>query len=285
MPAKIFFEHLKTSLRVKGFSLTISLFDPAEGLAPFVELLDTPTRCDGLVLLTSVVDQALAQLLRERQFPHVSIDPAAEEFEVNTVIADAMGGLRQAVAHLFELGHRDIGFFGALSFPRFPLFVAAMQEKRLVSDPEFNCIIPPPVGFNQENWLRFARAEFEQWLKDKPPVTAMVCHNDDLAIIAVEAIRRCGLWPGRDLSVVGYDNIEVHRASASGEPELTTVDNPMGIIGQRCAHLLMDQILEKRSQIVHERIPTKLVVRTTTAPCSQRTATSAQAEPSRSGKL
>jgi DNA-binding LacI/PurR family transcriptional regulator len=71
---------------------------------------------------------------------------------------------------------------------------------------------------------------------------------------------------GRELSVVGYDDIEGQGLLASERPILTTINNPFERIGRRMAELLLNQILHGQRQIIHERMPVSLVVRETAGP-------------------
>ncbi len=254
-------------LHEKDFHVSIKLFDADNTFEAFKRLIFSPVHCDGLLILTGTMDEQLAKLLLDHKFPHVVEDPNAEIFGVNTVTAHAISGLRQAMLHLLDLGHRRIGFFGHPK-GRYPLYGAVMLENQLPFDERLTCIVPKhnPLIEKYKRWLKAAGETFRKWLDSNPPITALLCQNDDMAFVAMDVMRERGLEPGKDISVIGYDNVEVRGNKVSENPVLTTIDNPMDIIGRRCGELLLNQIMHRQRSIVHEHIPTQLIVRKTTGP-------------------
>ena len=77
---------------------------------------------------------------------------------------------------------------------------------------------------------------------------------------------KAGMTPGRDLSIVGYDNIE-QREYGKNHGQLTTIDNPKDQMGRRIGEMLLNQLLRGQQDIVTELVPTTLIVRNTTGPC------------------
>lgn len=264
-----FIRHFEKTLNEHGFRLHLSLFDPHQPKSAYEPLVPSSSY-DGLLLLSGICNHELAELLRRHRFPHVSNDYWAEQYQINTVHVHSAGGLRQVVTHLHRLGHQRIGFVGPRDSYRYPLAVAAMVSMGLVLDESFNCWVDPIDSLDpQEHWRLNAHRAMAGWLKTRPPVTALICANDYLAMGAVDAMKEHKLTPGRDLSLVGYDNLE-QRGSLCGpaaEPMLTTIDNPQDLVGRRAAELLLNQILHGQTQIVHEQIPATLIVRQSSGPC------------------
>jgi DNA-binding LacI/PurR family transcriptional regulator len=96
-------------------------------------------------------------------------------------------------------------------------------------------------------------------LPDRP--TAIFAASDTQAVGVLEAARDAGLRVPEDLSVVGYDDIEV--ADIMG---LTTVRQMLFESGQRGVELLLETLENPQIEPVHEVLPTELIVRGTTAP-------------------
>jgi LacI family transcriptional regulator len=226
-----------------------------------------------LILGTSVADEQLARLFRERRIPHVSVDPIAENLGLNTVCAHSMIGIRQAIIHLKELGHENIGFVVQQEAVRYPQYVAAMVEQGLTFCEDLNCEVSNPTDHlndNTDGWKRRANKAFRLHLEqNRKLATAFICSNDAIAFGVMQAIKDKDLEPGKDISVIGYDNIDVRGITPANSPILTTVDNPRDRIGERCGELLLNQVLHQQMEIVHERLPTRLIVRETTGPCKQ----------------
>ena len=93
------------------------------------------------------------------------------------------------------------------------------------------------------------------------PPTAIVAASDVQAVGVVEAAESKGLHVPDDLSVVGYDDIEL--ASLMG---LTTVRQPLERTGSRAADLAIQAIGAARRQVFDEQMEVELVVRSTTRP-------------------
>ena len=93
--------------------------------------------------------------------------------------------------------------------------------------------------------------------------TAVFVAGDQMAIGAMEAIHEAGLQVPHDISVVGYDDIEMSKYVT---PKLTTVRQDTERIGQHAAELLIEQIVNKRRVMTTDIIPVDLIVRQSTGP-------------------
>ncbi len=258
-------------LKKRGYDLRFEHLPEADVCNHLKQWIAAPRAPDGMLILWNYCTPDLAEMLRTYAFPHVSNDFTREHLGINTVCQHATAGMRQAVEHLVELGHRRIAFMGQRHFFRYPMMVSTMAALDLPLNPADHCWLEPVQYPENIDQLRdHARAAFDAWFDAHPGVTALVCSRDHAALGVVDAMRRRGLVPGRDLSVIGYDNIEVHNPRPGEKPVLTTIDLPFERIGRRMAELLLNQILHGQTQIIHERVPVSLVVRETTGPCPKR---------------
>jgi len=176
----------------------------------------------------------------------------------SVVTSDNMGGARRCVAHLAGLGHREIGFVGTKSTPayheRYLGYLAAMAEAGLGVKREF-CVDTP--GGVAETARLVAPV-----LSRKRRPTAIVACSDYYAIAAMEAARELGLRVPRDLSLTGFDDIELAQRM---KPALTTVRVPV----QKLGWLAVSQLLPlpvagkaaHTSDGVVLRVPVELVER------------------------
>jgi DNA-binding LacI/PurR family transcriptional regulator len=249
-------------LQTEGFRLSVVYFEEHRQEAVLEDLMRSPGYCDGLVLLTGIVDEKLAAKLVDNTIAHVCIDSRGERLGLNTVCENSVDGIRQALAHLRRLGHTDIAFMGAVHGSRHAFFRAAMAEAE-ISPAEPVHIDDSSQWFSQEAACR----TFGEWLDNKGPATAIICQTDKMALGAIDAMKQRHLSAGREISIVGYDNIEEKDDRFKGEPVLSTIDNSLPIVGRRCGELLLNQVLRGQRQIVHEYLPVvKLIVRQTTGP-------------------
>ncbi len=258
------YRSFKEALEQKGFRLHFDFVDSGRMERTFEALMRSPASCGGFLILNGVASQDLADGLREKQYPHVCHDWAAERFAINTVDVNQADGLRQAVDHLFSLGHRRIGFLGHRESHRYPMMGAALLGLGLAVEEGLNCWVEPTGRQSGRERRAVVRERVGQWLEGRPAASALVCENDYAALGVVDALPEGGLGAGADLSVVGYDNIEERGMEPADRAILTTIDNPGERIGRRMAELLLNQIVHGQTQVVHERLPAKLVVRETT---------------------
>ncbi len=257
------FRAIEQTAKAKGFRVSISFFDDNERYEFLKDLAPSQGYCDGFLLENGIVNKEIAEWLILNDIPHVSTDPSADEFGVNTVYDHVIGGIRQAVNHLLELGHRRIGFFGTNH--HYPMFVLAMTEKQMpFRNQDVHMLKTLEPGENLGSVIMHAREEFAKWFSWKAGPTAVVCGNDHVALGVVDVLRSKGWAPGRDLSLIGWDNIEQRGESPVEDPILTTVNVPFDVIGQRCAQRLLDQVLNGQQIITHERIPVELITRCST---------------------
>lgn len=256
------------SLGAQGYYLHFILFDPEEKEESLAPLIRSGETCEGMLLLSKVADEHLAELFQVHDFPHVSIDPDAERFRVNTVCPNVGDGMRQAIEHLQALGHQRIGYLGPPKTNRFAQMVAAMTLADLRPEEQYNCWMDRiQPNDDVSTWRELARRSFENWLARDPKSTAMFCYNDYCACGAIDAMLPRGLQPGRDLSLIGYDDLE-GEGLFKEHAGLTTIDKRTDLVGQRLGELLLNQIRHNQTQICHERIPVSLIVRQSTGPCT-----------------
>lgn len=264
-----FMKHLESTLGDSDYHLHLSFFEPGEDYEYVKSVIESGNRCDGLFLPSGMIDARMEELLLTSKFPHVTMSNEAEHRRVNMVRGHTAAGYRLAVNHLVERGHRRIGFVGTPRSYRYPLFIAAAAGAEM-EVPRTDCCfagkLDPGSPLSAE---RTATASaFEAWWRtgEHDDLTAVVCSNDRMAFGVLDAMQTLGLEAPRDLSVIGYDNIEAHGPEKVKQPILTTIDNPFDRIGRRMAELLLNQILHSQTDIVHERIPADMLIRQTTGP-------------------
>jgi DNA-binding LacI/PurR family transcriptional regulator len=216
-------------------------------------------RIDGLLVMAlSPWDDEAEQWL-EAQVPTVLID--ARHPALNRLVIDDVEGGRIATEHLLELGHRRIGFisdyledpFGfSSSRDRFEGYYMALEAADVPFRPEYH-----RQGIHGREQARKLALELLT-MPERP--TAIFAASDTQASGVLAAARELSLQVPQNLSVIGYDDIEIAEYL-----HLTTMRQPSFRIGVEGVRLLMETIERPPSSPKELQFSTELVVRSSTA--------------------
>jgi DNA-binding LacI/PurR family transcriptional regulator len=173
-------------------------------------------------------------------------------------------GAYLATRHLIELGHRRIAYLGPRQWQsaqeRLTGYRRALLQAGLPHGPELieTTLDEPLIGMAQSGIAQ---------LLDRTKFTALVCHNDPVAMGAIQYALAKGLQVPRDLSVTGFDDVT---EQYHFQPEVTSVAFAGTEMGRRAVQILCE-VIEKSGEVeepvaVHETFPVTLQVRASTAP-------------------
>ncbi len=220
-------------------------------------------RVDGVLILSLPLDSAAILRFQRAQMPIVLIDvnhPSTPE--LSRVVVDDVAGGRMATQHLIDLGHQRIGFIGDPVNDAFPFtssrdrykgYRQALRAAGLKVRPEFE-----RHGEHGRDTARELAAEM--FTLDERP-TAVFAASDMQALGVLEAAREAGLRVPEDLSVIGYDDIEIAKYLG-----LTTVRQLLFESGDCGVRLLLEYIEDPEKAPECHTLPSEVVVRRTTAP-------------------
>lgn len=244
------------ALEAEGYSVVVGNTDWQESREARYFGLVRSGRFDGIVL-NSVTDDL--ETIRGLGVPVVLVGERSISGQVDTVGTDTMAAARLAMEHLWERGYRKIaiatsGLGGErlLSLRR-RAYDSFLLEKGLSPDPA----LAFSVKLSDEGGRELARAllALPGW---RGKVDAVFCGNDILAISAMDALRKAGVETGRDLAVVGMDDIP---EAAHVRPALSTVRKPRARIGSAAAELLLARIRDPGRPAETRLFPGELIVR------------------------
>jgi DNA-binding LacI/PurR family transcriptional regulator len=210
-------------------------------------------RTSGIIITGSQIDTDYLELDARFPLPIVLINCRTYPYSVS---ADKKSGVKQAVEHLVQLGHRRIAFVSnaKLSTDR-DRKTSYQQVLRKHDIPIDDTLIVEGDG-KLESGVRAG----QKLLSLPQPPTAIFCFNDMTAMGVLTALREADLQVPRDCSVVGFDDLEI---SAYLSPPLTTVRQPCYRMGQAAIRMLL-QLIRGESDMQAEVLPTELIVRQTT---------------------
>jgi DNA-binding LacI/PurR family transcriptional regulator len=218
---------------------------------------------EALLLVPAVRWQhrlATLELIRSSGIPTVLLDayPAgAENFpRVSWVVCDDQRGVQIATEHLLQLGHREILFLAgpngsSSSAGRFSGYQRALAAAGVAySDTRV---------FLAAKDIESGRKAMTQALSEKAPFTAVVAHNDSVAIGAVDALLQQGFRIPEDVSIIGFGDGVL---AANFRVPLTTVRVPQMEMGETAVRLALD--LQKGEPVQPRHLPVEIIVRAST---------------------
>ena len=217
-------------------------------------------KIEAAAIMTSELDADSLRQLSDNHVPLVFLDSAegVPVEERRTVEVDYEAGIRQAIDHLVKLGHRDIAF---ISGP-LELRSAAWRRGFFLKQLQEHGIHKPRVATGDYRVEGGYRA-MKTLLQDGKHPTAVITSNDLTAFGAVNALADAGLSIPHDVSIIGFDDIQMSEAF---NPRLTTVKLSRSEIGTRAFNLLHASLRGEKPGAPQDPIATSLVIRESTAP-------------------
>ena len=255
-----FLEALRQALRPAGYNLLIATyeFEPRLEVEEAKGLLEGGI--DGLIMTGERRDPALFEMLATRNLPYVLTSIYLPEGPHPCVGYDNYGGAAALARYLADLGHRNIGMIqGPTAVNDRAVLrgqgVRDVLEERGIALPS-NRVVECPFHITQ------SRTRLRHLLTNAPEITAVICGNDVLAIGALLEAQAMGLAVPDQLSIVGFDGLEL---AAQMSPPITTIDVPTGLMGRTAGEYLL-ATLRGEFALQKTLIETSLVVRGSTAP-------------------
>jgi LacI family repressor for deo operon, udp, cdd, tsx, nupC, and nupG len=215
-------------------------------------------RADGVILLTGSAPKAFARGGRQLP-PLVAVLEGLTDHSVPLIRTDHRVGAREATRHLIELGHKRIAHIsGSRHVPssaqRLHGYRDALKAANLTGSAD--------LVYTGDFTMPSGAAGMNALLALSAAPTAVLCGNDEMAFGAVQALHRRGLSVPGDVSIVGFDDLNM---AAFYNPPLTTVHIPRHEIGRRAAAELIE-LLGGRAVTREAVLPTRLMIRESTAP-------------------
>lgn len=217
-------------------------------------------RVDGLVVLAgSASDDELAQLAR--RIPVVVMAGASIGDGFDHVSVSNAEGMRALVGHLIDdLSVRDLAYVaGSLDSPddaeRWDGYRSALADRGLP--------VPDAPHYRGDFTRDGGRKAGRELLAAGELPRAVVCANDQMALGVIDAARIGGVEVPRDLMVTGFDGIDAGRLST---PRLTTVKQPMELLGRAAVQLLVRRLADPDRPAGSVRLPVEVYLRESSEP-------------------
>ncbi len=216
---------------------------------------------DGIIIIADKIPISSINEIAENDTPIVFVGNqgySGVDERVTEIFIDMYSGAYELFEYLFNLGHRKVAYISARALDsinepdyRIKAFVTAMNDNGISVD--YTSI------FIHGDTLQYAFDSAYSLLMNENRPTAIFTGNDNLAMAVMEAVRRSGLRIPEDVSVAGFDNLDLSKYL---NPSLTTVENPKYRLGKKAMKLLLKKM--KGEKVENFFMQTELIIRKST---------------------
>lgn len=227
----------------------VSLYELNNSNSLFESILQL--RPDGIILGVDI-SQKTIKMFKSAGIPIVAIGGIINKYIKLKISIDLYQSMVEVIDYLFKIGHRNIGFitYQNKKDERYRSFVDAFSRRSIVGTEK---IIPIIKGNNHYEQGYFAMKEFS---KTKISFTAIIAHNDLLAVGAMKSLNELGLKIPEDISLIAFDDT---RTAKYTNPPLSSVRIPKYRQGEMVAELLFNYLNNKKNNVIEMK--TKLILR------------------------
>jgi LacI family transcriptional regulator len=247
---------VESSLYQVGWSVLISILRNPDRPEAFRWLQKISAKVDGMLISEGLIpSEQLARLTA--RVPVVLVAGSPGEPHADVVDADNRVGTAALARHLVE-EHGKTRLFYVAGPPEAP----DARERRAV----FEQTLAGYQGVRLTGYFegRFAAISGQRAIREllaaprRELPDAIACGNDQMAIGAIRELHTAGIRVPEDIAVVGFDDMHL---GALLTPPLTTVHQPMRLLGERACAMLLERIADPALPHRAERLPTTLVIR------------------------
>ena len=252
-------EALQHELALANYTLLIGWPDPAlhMTLAQASSMIERGVEC--LILMGEDQPDDLMELLERRRVFYVIAYTSGRQGRPNCIGFDNFEEMGKAASHLLSLGHRSFGLItrGYAGNDRIRQRIEGVHHTLAQ---EGIAIRPQHLVEVPQGMIGSGRAGMKTLLARPPAPTAVICINDYLAAGALIEAKAAGLIVPDDLSITGFDDVEL---AGEIDPPLTTIRVPARQLGITIARFVLDT-LEIGDAVLPPRLEAELIIRGTT---------------------
>lgn len=215
-------------------------------------------KVDGFIVVRTQTEDPRIDFLLENKIPFVSHGRSAKSDFHPWHDADNEQAMVDAVEYLTKLGHRNIAYIGGQAHYHFSKLRLQGFKQGLIN----SNLSAQQVIFSGPLSETFGYQCINQIIDNNNEITAVICAQDKQALGVYRGLNERNLEPGRDISVIGYDNIS---ASEYTSPPLTTLAPPQHHSGTVCARLFVALLQGKEVQQLQQIDKVELIARDSAA--------------------
>jgi LacI family transcriptional regulator len=249
---------LELALSAQGLDLQVIMARDYDSEIDVIRRTVERNRSDALIFARTRPEDERIDWLEEQGFPFITIGRTLRNSH-SFVDRDQVRVGHDSARRLAALGHSKIALLATpLRYTYSHLtrqgIQQGLEEAGLAYDPalEIECFLSRRTG---------EEAVTELFMRGQRP-TALVCGNDQIAMSAMEGLRRLALKPGEDVAIIGCDDIPV---AAHLRPALTTFSTDLEALGIRLGQMVLAR-LGGDATVRQELVPAQMVIRLSDCP-------------------
>lgn len=237
--------------RQRGYHVLISATDINDSYLTLAK----ERNLDGIIVIGMYPDNFYQQM-KKSQIPIVLIDSYCNDYYYHNIRIDDAYGCYLATRYVISCGHREIAFFAGeikengVMKKRLLGYQQALEEHGIAFDPDY--VFEGQIDY--DNGISLANKLMASPIK----VTAIVAAADILAIGAMKAFFEAGVRVPDDISVMGFDDLEISQYLTPG---LSTIHQQISYKGELAVQMLFQNIQEPELTKQEQILPLKLVER------------------------
>lgn len=252
---------IENEARKNNYDIIVNFMDRSNFVVPAAV---ESRKASGILIVGAIEDEYLEKVLRFG-LPTVLVDHASNMLNVDSVLTQNMSGAYMAVSYLIKNGQKNISFFGSIDYTlsfreRWLGFYEGMKDRKNDSSSMLEGLAKNSITGPLEKYIQNkdynAIAELLRSIEKMPD--AWVCSNDDGAIALYNALGILGLKVPDDVSIVGFDDIDLCKIIS---PQLTTIRVNKELMGQRAVKRLLWRIEHEQELCEHIRLAVSLIER------------------------
>jgi LacI family transcriptional regulator len=251
---------LQRALDEAGYTLLLACHEFDAGAEARMTRALIERGVDGLVLVGTSHHPSVFRMVETHQIPYVLTWALDASGKHPCVGFDNRAAAIRVTRYLLELGHREFAMISGVTEGN----ERAGERRAGVGEAlaAAGLALAPERVVEKPYTLQAGREGLREVLRAAPRATAVVCGNDVLALGALAECQAAGFAVPREVSVTGFDDLEV---AALVTPGLTTVHFPTAELGAHAARHLLAR-LAGREAAARTELPVELIVRGSTAP-------------------
>lgn len=193
-------------------------------------------RVDGLLIMPTGEYSEKLELFEKQKKPVVLIDRKVRGFHGDCVLADNEGAAQEAVQRLVEAGHKKIGLIAGPQH----IFTASARnwgfQKAMM---EAGLFLDDSMMVCGDYTIKGGAGAMRKLHEDHPDMTAVLVSNYEMTVGAMIEINESGIQVPRELSVIGFDNLEFARACS---PKLSIMTQPTREMAVAAVRILLEKL-------------------------------------------